>query len=258
MTITPKTLAQLPAVETYIPGDVLLIIRDGLFHRLNELPQGIQGEPGLPGENGLPATFRREGEWLQWKLSGEVDWINLVPLADIKGESGDAIELQVTATHIQYRVVGDVDWINLIDLAALQGEQGEQGIQGIQGEPGSGGGGIEVDPDYQSHIADRNGASAIATQVVNLDMNYQYNNYLVFFCRPGTQFQINLVNQDIWGNTVGGLYREQDNSAGADSFISFDTAQNVCTTVVIEKVAFNYNVNIHVSHPVDNLFPAFA
>lgn len=145
MTITPKTLSQLPAATNYIPEDVLLIIRNGQFYRLNELPQGIQGEPGLPGENGLPATFRRDGGFLQWKLSGEVDWINLVPLADIKGDSGETIELQVTATHIQYRVVGSVSWIDLVPLASIKGEQGLQGLQGeqgLQGLPGSSGSAI--------------------------------------------------------------------------------------------------------------------
>lgn len=58
-----------------------------------------------------------------------IDSLNLV---------GKNIELNRSATHIQWRVVGDATWINLVALADLKGDPG---IQGPAGPPGGGGGG---------------------------------------------------------------------------------------------------------------------
>lgn len=55
-----------------------------------------------------------------------------------KGDAGDEIELQKTATHIQWRYT-DGEWSNLValsDLVGPIGPDGEQGIQGIQGVAG--------------------------------------------------------------------------------------------------------------------------
>lgn len=56
---------------------------------------GDPGEPGAPGDPGSP------------------------------GDPGPAVELQVTATHIQWRVVGDVSWVQLIALTELKGDPGD-------------------------------------------------------------------------------------------------------------------------------------
>lgn len=58
-----------------------------------------------------------------------------------EGPAGPAIELQVTATYIQWRVVGDTEWINLVALADLIGPQGDtgtgtSGAKGIKGDKG--------------------------------------------------------------------------------------------------------------------------
>lgn len=48
-------------------------------------------------------------------------------LEALKGEKGDSVELNKSDTHIQYRVMGDLNWIDLVSLNDLKGEKGEQG-----------------------------------------------------------------------------------------------------------------------------------
>ena len=43
----------------------------------------------------------------------------------IKGDKGESVEIQKSETHIQWRVVGNEDWIDLVSLASLKGEQGD-------------------------------------------------------------------------------------------------------------------------------------
>ena len=51
------------------------------------------------------------------------------------GDKGKSIEIQKTDTHIQWRQEGG-QWINLVALADLKGDKGEQGLQGIKGDKG--------------------------------------------------------------------------------------------------------------------------
>ena len=51
------------------------------------------------------------------------------------GDNGKSIEIQKTDTHIQWRQEGG-QWINLVALADLKGDKGEQGLQGIKGDKG--------------------------------------------------------------------------------------------------------------------------
>lgn len=51
------------------------------------------------------------------------------------GEDGREVELQKNTTHIQWRYVGDVEWTDLVALADLKGEDGEQGIPGVSADP---------------------------------------------------------------------------------------------------------------------------
>jgi len=52
------------------------------------------------------------------------------------GANGREIEIQKGLTHIQWRYVGDVIWIDLIAITELKGEQGIQGETGLQGLKG--------------------------------------------------------------------------------------------------------------------------
>ena len=51
------------------------------------------------------------------------------------GDNGKSIEIQKTDTHIQWRQEGG-QWINLVALADLKGDKGEQGIKGDKGDKG--------------------------------------------------------------------------------------------------------------------------
>ena len=46
-------------------------------------------------------------------------------LEALRGEKGNSVEFNKSNTHIQYRTIGDLDWIDLIPLSELKGEQGE-------------------------------------------------------------------------------------------------------------------------------------
>ncbi|TFZ81701.1 collagen-like protein [Candidatus Macondimonas diazotrophica] len=52
------------------------------------------------------------------------------------GPTGPSIELQSTPTYIQWRVSGDVSWLNLVALSLITGPQGIQGLQGAKGDQG--------------------------------------------------------------------------------------------------------------------------
>lgn len=62
---------------------------------------GSPGLPGVPGEHGIPGS----------------------PGGD--GKDGREIEVQKGATYIQWRYAGDTEWINLIAIADLKGNPGE-------------------------------------------------------------------------------------------------------------------------------------
>ncbi len=52
---------------------------------------------------------------------------------DFTAQAAKEVQLQTSATHIQWRLVGDPDWINLIALADLKGDDGDDGIDGDDG-----------------------------------------------------------------------------------------------------------------------------
>lgn len=53
-----------------------------------------------------------------------------------QGEPGENIELQKSLTHIQWRVVGDIAWIDLVPLADIKGPTGATGATGAKGDKG--------------------------------------------------------------------------------------------------------------------------
>lgn len=80
-------------------------------------------------EVGVEVFFRTTETHLQYKLKVG-DWIDLIPLVDLKGDKGDAgidgqeISIQKTTTHIQWRL-GNGTWVNLVALADLKGDSGD-------------------------------------------------------------------------------------------------------------------------------------
>ena len=126
--------------------------------------KGPKGDQGIPGENGTNGTNGKEIElnvndtYIQWRYVGDAAWIDLYPLASLKGPKGDQgipgengtngtngkeIELNVNDTYIQWRYVGEESWKNLIELASLKGQKGDKGEQGVPGENGTNGKEVE-------------------------------------------------------------------------------------------------------------------
>lgn len=56
--------------------------------------------------------------------------------AGADGTDGREVEFQVSATHIQWRLTGDVAWTDLIALATITGPAGADGSDGADGAPG--------------------------------------------------------------------------------------------------------------------------
>lgn len=119
--------------------------------------QGVQGIQGDAGSDGREVEFNKSVTHIQWRYVGEVSWINLVPLADIKGDQGDqgiqgiqgvpgedgeTVQIQNNGTYIQWKYPSDAGWTNLILLSDLKGDAGDPGPTGgtgATGAPGSDG-----------------------------------------------------------------------------------------------------------------------
>jgi hypothetical protein len=53
------------------------------------------------------------------------------------GTDGKSVELNVSATHIQWRQTGSTTWLNLVPLADLKGAKGDAGSKGDVGATGA-------------------------------------------------------------------------------------------------------------------------
>ena len=99
--------------------------------------QGVDGDDGesayeIAAANGFVGT---EADWLA-SLVGAAgqDGADGAPGED--GTNGRSPEFQKSATHIQWRLVGDTTWLNLVALADLKGDKGDPGADGIDGQDG--------------------------------------------------------------------------------------------------------------------------
>jgi hypothetical protein len=102
--------------------------------------QGVDGDDGesaydIAVANGFVGS---EADWLA-SLVGAAgqDGADGAPGED--GTNGRSPEFQKSATHIQWRLVGDTTWLNLVALADLKGDKGDKGDQGDPGEAGTDG-----------------------------------------------------------------------------------------------------------------------
>ena len=50
--------------------------------------EGPQGDPGAAGADGSPVELQSNDPYLQWRVSGDPDWINLIALTEITGPTG--------------------------------------------------------------------------------------------------------------------------------------------------------------------------
>lgn len=81
----------------------------------NDGANGINGTDGADGANGADGINGSDG----------VDGTDGINGAD--GADGREIELSKSATHIQWRYVGESSWIDVVALADLKGNKGDQG-----------------------------------------------------------------------------------------------------------------------------------
>ena len=79
---------------------------------------GTNGQDGTDGLNGQDGTDGTDG---------------------VDGQDGISVELQKSATHVQWRPIGSPTWINLVPLADLRGPQGDPGNDGTDGVDGQDG-----------------------------------------------------------------------------------------------------------------------
>lgn len=137
----------------------------------------VKGDPGKNVEFGLSATH------IQWRYEGDVDWIDLVPLADItgpKGDQGESIQLQVNSTHIQWKYPSDLTWTDLIALSALKGDKGDQGDPGLGLPTGGTTGQILVkssNVNYQTTWRNSPTGDILGTTDTQNISNKTFNNY---------------------------------------------------------------------------------
>lgn len=133
-----------PAAEflTFVKLVQALVAGENITLSVNEEAETIT----ITAEENLPIIYMRSnGTFIQYS-NDNVDWINVIALADITGEQGEQgeqgipgvngadgreVEFQKSVTHIQWRYVGDSEWIDLVALADLKGEQGIPGTSGV-------------------------------------------------------------------------------------------------------------------------------
>lgn len=138
-----------PILEIDIPLLNVNILVDGGL----EGKQGKDGIPGKSGEKGKEIELRKLNNYIQWRYIGD-DWVNLIAIADLKGDTGKKgdiglpgingyngkdglkIELRKNSTHIEWRYEG-LAWENLISLSDLKGNTGDPGKKGDTGNTGS-------------------------------------------------------------------------------------------------------------------------
>lgn len=96
----------------------------------------------ITGADGRDIELGVAGGFIQWRYVGDPSWTDLIALSALKGADGREIELQKSATHIQWRYIGDASWINLVALSDITGPKGDKGDKGETGASGSGTGNV--------------------------------------------------------------------------------------------------------------------
>ena len=110
----------------------------------------LQGPQGIPGEDAREAEFQSSGGYLQWRLVGDADWKNLVPLSDITGPAGsdgsngaagkDGVSPAITVQEITggHRLtITDANSTKSVDI--MDGADGKTGADGNPGAAGADG-----------------------------------------------------------------------------------------------------------------------
>ena len=83
----------------------------------------LTANPPPAGDDGREVQLQTTATHVQWRYSGDVTWLDLIPLSIISGSDGLSAELRTNATHVQWRQAGGA-WADLIPLASLIGPTG--------------------------------------------------------------------------------------------------------------------------------------
>ena len=125
-----------PAGEPGAPGQSAyeIAVDNGFAGTELEWLDSLQGVDGDDGESAYEIAAANGF------VGTEADWLaSLVGAAGqdgADGTNGRSPEFQKSATHIQWRLVGDTTWLNLVALADLKGDKGDPGADGIDGQDG--------------------------------------------------------------------------------------------------------------------------
>ncbi|MDR3140541.1 MAG: hypothetical protein LBU37_02250 [Tannerellaceae bacterium] len=75
-------ISQLPEALTTSDSDAVLVVQGNKAKKAR--PSLFKGKKGDPGEN---AYLRYYGGWVQWRLGVSGNWVNLIPVSELKGDS---------------------------------------------------------------------------------------------------------------------------------------------------------------------------
>lgn len=146
----------------------MIIIRDGAITELKlstdvqtKLNSGGSGGTGVDGEDGREVELQKSETHVQWRYVGDIAWIDLIPLSELKGDTGDQGPIGLTGPEGSPGIEGEdglsayqiavnngfvgteSEWIaslegpqGLTGETGLQGPEGPQGIQGPEGPAG--------------------------------------------------------------------------------------------------------------------------
>jgi Collagen triple helix repeat (20 copies) len=98
--------------------------------------QGVQGIQGVAGADGKSVEIQSNGTYIQWRLVGDTNWINIVALSDLKGAKGDTGATGAQGPQGIQGVKGDTGLTGPKGDTGATGPQGLQGIQGVKGDTG--------------------------------------------------------------------------------------------------------------------------
>jgi hypothetical protein len=164
-----------------------------LVWRFSNDPEGpwqtIVALSELTGDDGRSPEFQKSATHIQYRLTGDTTWLDLVPLTDLVGAAGqDAkeIEIQKGATHIQWRRVGDASWNDIIATADLAGADGKN---------------IELQTNA-THIQWREAGTQAWTDLIPLSTLAGADGREVEITNDGTNIKWKYTGQTIWNTLV--------------------------------------------------------
>jgi len=87
------------------------------------LGQGAVPIPGPPGQN---IELQNNGAYVQWRVTGEISWNNLIALSELKGEGepgndGETPQFRMSDNTLQYKFPSQDTWTDLFTFPSSAG-----------------------------------------------------------------------------------------------------------------------------------------